>query len=151
MKHNWRVLIIMAGLLLLLAWPVVSRAGGDLPPRLPPPTEQPDRTGDTQDRDDDDSPVGAYIELDIQPVPGDLWTVVQWQDVNGDWHSVEGWQGTPSPAGTVRWWVAAKDFEAGPFRWLVRHGKNGPVVVGSPPFYLPAQPNELLQIEISVD
>jgi hypothetical protein len=61
------------------------------------------------------------------------WTVVQWQDAEGDWHDVEGWQGPPTLiipdtgntlVGLKAWGVAPKDFDTGPFRWIVYADRN---------------------------
>jgi hypothetical protein len=90
--------------------------------------------------------------------------VVQWQDKAGGWHDVEGWQGTlepdgsPAPQGgtgagrdgSKRWWVAAKDFGTGPFRWIVTQGKNGRPLAASAWFNLPSVANETVRIEVEV-
>jgi hypothetical protein len=67
----------------------------------------------------------------VAPQHPGAWSVVQWQDINGDWQDVDGWRGTLDGSGQRRWWVAAKDFGSGPFRWAV-----GEAV--SAPFNLPA-------------
>ena len=36
---------------------------------------------------------GAVIALRVKPTDVKLWTVVQWQDGNDKWHTVEGWRG----------------------------------------------------------
>lgn len=145
-----RILFLILSLFLALAslvWlagvttPV--QAGATLPPReLPTPEE---------DDDDDDngpaSPVGAYISLQAGAVPAGAWSVVQWQDSNGDWQMVEGWQGPA--ASNTRWWVAAKDFGRGPFRWAILSGPGGAVLEASSPFTLPQQPNETVFTSIA--
>src|SRR5687767_12315425 len=72
-----------------LAWPpLLTQAGPTLPPREPTPS------GPDKDKDNDkDAPIGAYIELQVQPAQAGLWTVVQWQDSAGVWRNAEGWQG----------------------------------------------------------
>ncbi len=109
-KIIYRIVIgvLMLGLGLAAA-PVLAESG--LPDRNPPP---PADDGGRDDR----GPVGTYIEL-AAPEHAGAWSVVQWQDVNGNWHDVEGWRGTLDSSGYIRWWVAAKDFGTGPFRWVI--------------------------------
>lgn len=133
--------LMVAGLLALNLWPVWVQAGPSLPPRDPP--------GPQEDRDDDDDdgraePVGAYIELQTQIAPAGAWSVVQWQDSAGGWHDVEGWRGPL--ADNRRWWVAAKDFKTGPFRWAVTQGQAGSPLGVSAPFNLPSGANEVVQV-----
>jgi hypothetical protein len=97
--------------------------------------------------DKDDTPVGAYIELHVSGGAEGTWTVVQWQDKNGDWHDIEGWRGQLDANGRVKWWVAAKDFGTGPFRWQVIQGREGRSLAASGSFNLPRQANEILVIE----
>jgi hypothetical protein len=120
---------IFSVMLLAVIFPLVSgaQAGNGLPDRDPPPRGK--------NKDDDGSPVGAYIELAAPEFPG-AWGVVQWQDSTGNWRDVEGWQGMLDERGGKRWWVAAKDFGAGPFRWVV--GKTDALAAVSKPFNLPA-------------
>ena len=77
----------------------------------------------------------------------EVWTIVQWQDAQGDWHDVTGWQGTLDANNTKTWWVGEKDFGTGPFRWLVV--EENEIVGTSDPFNLPALPFETLTIMIS--
>lgn len=119
--------LVSVGLLLGSTLAVASESG-DLPIR--PPTATP-------------VPIiaGGRITLSVQatqPMHNTLWTVVQWQDANQDWHDVEGWQGTLDENGQVIWWVAAKDLETGPFRWLVYESTDKQVsLVTSESFNLP--------------
>ena len=129
---------------LLLAWgpPNCPDALVELTPRPTPPTAS--------------SPATAGLMLKITFPAGWQWThtpwqtpltVVEWQDTQGNWHEVEGWQGTPDhvipgPSATMvglkAWGVAAKDFGTGPFRWLVYndHSLAERLAVSSP-FNLP--------------
>ena len=119
---------------LVAIFTVPTRA--DLPPRpTPTPISVPKST----------APQGAHIVLQTQ---AGVWSVVQWQDVNGDWHNVDGWRGTVTD-GTVEWWVAQKDFGTGPFRWAVYQsaGDSEPVSV-SEAFTLPDAVNQRLQITL---
>jgi len=74
------------------------------------------------------------------------WAVVQWQDQQGDWHNVEGWQGSLNSAGTQRWWVDQKDFASGPFRWVVMSAKDGAIRGSSRFFDLPAGADQTLLV-----
>jgi len=131
------------GLWLLVAWlPALTHAApSDLPPRpeIPPTTAPPVPSK------------GAYIELAIQGATVEmrsLWTAVQWQDGLGEWHTVEGWQGTPEEDGTKRWWVAPKDFGTGPFRWLVYQG--GELLALSVSFHLPGSAGETVRVGVTL-
>ena len=126
-------------------WPEPVQAGPALPSREPPaPTRPPQDDGK-----DSDEPVGASIELHLHPTQAGVWTVVQWQDSANNWRDVEGWR-SRAEGSTQRWWVAAKDFGTGSFRWAVRQGPDGPQLGVSKPFHLPSSPNETAQIEISL-
>ena len=145
-------LLTIAGLVVAgLAGPLQT-ASADLPPRPTPvtPTSTPAKP---------EVPAGAWIELRVYPPPVDpsftwqeLWTVVQWQDINGGWHDVEGWRGTPDRiaegAGLKTWWVAEKDFGTGPFRWVVRHGQHGEYPTASETFTLPSAIGATLSIDV---
>jgi len=127
------MILSLTGLLVMAGAPVPSYV---LPGRdTPTPVPRDDDSGD-------DTPVGAHIELHVQGVPTGAWAVVQWQGSAGDWHDVDGWQGTLDASGGWRWWVGARDFGRGPFRWVVSQGPGGPVVAVSQPFYLPGAAGE---------
>jgi len=95
-------------------------------------------------RQDTSLPQGAHIVLQTQV---GVWSVVQWQDVNGDWHDVDGWRGTATN-GTVEWWVAQKDFGTGPFRWAVSQSPGGEISAASKVFTLPAASGEILTVTV---
>lgn len=87
----------------------------------------------------------------------DLWTVVQWQDEWGDWHDVEGWQGTldtveigkdETVVGHKTWWVGPGELGKGPFRWLVYQGKSDALLTASAPFDLPASRGGVVKVEV---
>jgi len=103
-------LTIALVLLLITGMMATAQAAEGLPDRNPPAPQ--DAGGD------DSGPIGTYIEL-VAPAHAGAWSVVQWQDSAGNWHDVEGWRGTLDNRGVRRWWVAAKDFGTGPFRWVV--------------------------------
>lgn len=99
----------------------------ELPPRPPTATPVP--------------PTGGLIVLRVEatsPVPEGLWTVVQWQDANGDWHDVEGWQGNFNEKLEVVWWVAPEDLDKGPFHWVIYETQGSEATMAiSDSFYLP--------------
>jgi len=140
-------------LLFGLAHPLLlTQAGPTLPPLDPPtPTPGPPSGGgdeDTSDDDDDPGPLHAHIELQAQSVPAGAWSVVQWQDTAGNWHDVEGWRSALPDTGFQRWAVEAKDFNTGPFRWLVRQGQMGETSGVSSSFDLPAGANETIRVVV---
>lgn len=139
-------LVFAFTLALALLAPLVppTLAGPNLPPRDTPAPAEPG--GD--DRSDPDRPLGTYLELHLNQPPAGVWTVVQWQDSAGNWHDVEGWQGVPDADGGKRWWVAAKDFGTGPFRWVVQQGPGDPLLGMSAPFHLPAGAAEIMQVTV---
>lgn len=121
--------------------PVLPTATPNSPPANPGNGKENDDNDDADDDDDSSSPAGAHIELHAQNAPAGAWSVVQWQAANGDWHTVEGWQGRLNN-GTRRWWVHPKDFDTGPFRWVVFDAPDGVMVAVSDSFRLPQYPNE---------
>ena len=109
-----------------------------LPTRPPTVTPQP--------------PAGGLIILQVEatlPVLDGLWTVVQWQDANGDWHDVEGWQGNFNEKLEVIWWVAPEDLGKGPFHWLITERQGSTIAVtNSKPFFLPAKNRSIVNVEV---
>ena len=173
-------IVIVAILLAVVLLPSVTRAAPlNLPPRPPtstpilmpprPPTPTP---ASMPPRPSIPSPVpppgptsslvdGGLIELRAQFISErlwdkvhwqDLWVVVQWQDRSGDWHNVEGWQGTfdefNDSVGKKIWWVAKADFDKGPFRWAIYQGKEGNLLVPTELFYLPCSVDEIVIVEV---
>lgn len=142
---------ILAGAGLSLLWTPSAQA--DLPPR-PTVTVRPTSTATSsptatvratpEPRPKD--PVATLI-LYIRPSPSGLWSVVQWQDTQGDWHDVEGWRGTVVNGKTV-WWVEEKDFGTGPFRWTIYAEGDGALVAITRSFYLPDQPQHELIVDV---
>jgi hypothetical protein len=157
------------GLGLALGFYALILLGGQAAPAsaLPPrhtatPTAMPTATS---------SPVEAftlrygYIELQvfvpytasIAPATP-LWATVQWGDAAGQWHDVEGWQGPlqrvdsePQPYSQVRWWVYARDYGKGPFRWAIYQAGTPASVRGaqlmvSGPFTLPLTGNDIVVV-----
>ena len=92
----------------------------------------------------------AYIELHVQSASSGVWSVVEWQDSDGNWHDVEGWRSSLPEDGIQRWVVEAKDFNTGPFRWVVRQGQSGVAAGMSHSFNLPAGANETVQVMVTL-
>lgn len=152
--NSLRVLAVALaiGLMMELIWLVMSPGGNlvyadDGFPDRTPPTRTTVVSGNERHHD---YPTGSHIELVATGFPGE-WSTVQWQDVNGDWQNVGGWSGTLDEWGTRRWWVAAKDFGTGPFRWVVGAPSSPAPVMISEPFYLPAVGAETVLVSISAE
>ena len=151
--NNVRHLLALAviGLLLIgLAQPALA----DLPPR-PTPTPVPKAPAAPSAPDN-------WIELHVRfpstwpwsTLPWDqVWTVVQWQDARGNWHTVEGWQGTLDELvkfdGVKTWWVYRSDWGKGPFRWLVYERRGGRLLAQSTAFKLPSAQDQKIKVEVS--
>ncbi len=141
----WVAVFVLISLL-LLAWPpLLTPVGADLPSRATPIPAQP--PGD----DDDDKPDGAFIVLQVPSAPAGVWTIVQWQDSGGDWHDIEGWQGTLDEGDQKMWWLAPNLFGKGPFRWLVYQSTRGEELLAtSESFYLPDTVGKKVWVEVSL-
>ena len=138
-----RAILILSVLGTLTLLPSLALAApATLPPR---PTPSPDAPPVPK------PPTGAYIRLHVTPPPGEIWTIVQWQDAFGRWHDVEGWQGTLDNSYSKLWWVAKKDFATGPFRWAIHKNRDGRLLAVSEPFHLPDTLNETVLVEISLN
>ena len=134
------VLVIVC---LIVGLPTSTLAAPLAPPVLPPrPTPRATPTAQA-------SLPGASIALRVLSAPTGLWTKVQWQDGWGDWHDVEGWQGTLDTADEKVWWVAPKDFGGGPYRWAIYASRDGPSLGASDPFYLPEADGLSVRVSIS--
>ncbi len=123
----------------LLGGSILS-AAGDLPPRPPVPTAEPPVPVVT----------GAFIRLETTPAAAGLSTGLQWRDLFGRWHDVDGWRGETEPDGSKLWWVAPRDLGSGPFRWLVIDAK-GKTLGSSAPFDLPARTGETLPVVVKLN
>ena len=129
-------LILLTGLLTLVV-PAPGAANADgLPPRETPTSGGGGGQGGGIG--------GAFIELVTPGTVAGSWAIVQWSDANGDWHDVEGWRGWAGDS--CRWWVHAKDFGRGPFRWVVTQEPGGPVVQSSAEFFLPVYAGQTVLI-----
>jgi hypothetical protein len=137
LKHLRSLVVVSfllgAGLLTLptalsLASPV------ELPPRPQPSTPAPAHHA------------AAVASIELQATaPAGTWTVVQWAG-GGQWFDVEGWRCELGPYGRVVWWVEAKDFGTGPFRWVVYDEAGGQPLDISADFNLPGSAAERLYV-----
>ncbi len=132
---GWLIFSLVVMMWLGVAAPIVLANGG-----------LPDRDRPSENHDGRGEPAGAAIELFAPDYPG-AWSVVQWQDINGNWQDVDGWRGWLDETGSRRWWVAAKDFGTGPFRWVV--GQSAAPTATSEPFHLPAVGAETLRVTLT--
>lgn len=88
------------------------------------------------------------IQLQAPGAPATAWTVVQWQDGFGAWHTVEGWRGGFDADGYKTWWFPAQHFGSGPFRWVVYTKRDGAVWGVSEPFRLPTVTGAVLGVAV---
>jgi len=136
------------GALLIALLPALAQAAPSaLPPRPTPvstPTPIPTQPAPPI------APVGGTITLYASPVRPEMWTIIQWQDAWGDWHDVEGWQGTFNEESQVIWWVAPADLDTGPFRWTICESKGGDLLAFSESFYLPASAGRSVRVEVTL-
>ncbi len=127
--------------MLLGAFTFAPQAPSGLPPR---PTVEPTAV-----------PVaGASIQLLLAnaTVGADgVWTMIQWQDADGDWHDVEGWQGTVELDGTQTWWVDGTQLGTGPFRWRIYTEQDGSPLAISDDFYLPERSRMVMTVAVEIE
>jgi hypothetical protein len=97
---------------------------------------------------------GSYIELRVPTDNINLWTVVQWQDAQGNWHDVETWRGIldeiNNHKGDKLWWVYPRDYGKGPFRWAIFDRPDGQLLAVSRSFNLPAAANQHEIVEVTL-
>lgn len=83
-----------------------------------------------------------------------LWTMVEWQDGDGAWQLVEGWQGpfdeVDAAGGHKTWSIPPTLFGRGPFRWRVDTAQNGLTLATSQSFTLPNRVGVRLTIEMTL-
>ena len=92
-------------------------------------------------------PVQETLLLYAGPGYDGAWAVVQWQGSDGVWHDVEGWQAHVR-GGQVRWRVAEKDFDTGPFRWVVYDKEGGRLRAMSASFTLPTSDSQTVTVTV---
>lgn len=126
--------------LLIGTWLLPTPAYADLPPRPAAPAKE---------KEEPVRPQVAPLILSTNPNASGLWSVVQWQDSQGGWQDVASWRGAVVNGRTI-WWVEAKDFGKGPFRWVITQGEGGAVVATSASFHLPSQAQQPLTIDLAL-
>lgn len=152
---------LLLGMLFAISFFAVSvNQGSAAPSGLPTrPTDSPTATPTVTPTAPTATPVpvkpivyGAYIQLQLSGSynPAHLWTIVQWQDTNGGWHNVDGWQGTLDDGSSKTWWVAPEDFGTGPFRWVAYATKGGQLLASSSSFDLPDQTKEIVLVTLQI-
>ena len=145
MKRNllWSVIIVSVMLIGAAIVPMSVAAG---PMALPPrPTPVPTATSVPQVN----PAPGSAIRLQADTVSINFWTVVEWQDATGNWHPVEGWQGTLESDHTKTWWVAERDRGKGPFRWVIYTRHGGQRWGNSQAFHLPTANHQIIQVSVA--
>lgn len=88
----------------------------------------------------------------------DVWTMIQWQDNEGEWIDVNGWQGNfdeikQGEAGwvaTKEWWAAKEITGTGPYRWLVYDHPGGNLLATSEPFHLSDRPGGVVEVPVEL-
>jgi hypothetical protein len=94
---------------------------------------------------------GAWIELRVHPLRGNMWTQVQWQDPLGNWYDVDGWKGTfTEKEQSVLWYVGEELMGEGPFRWQVFEHREGALLATSQPFDLPSDRGHKLEVSMTL-
>lgn len=151
MKNITRLLgLFLLAVLFLVSLPAFAYNMTDGSVRSPrptlPPTMTPIATAVSQQQ-----PTVASIVLIAD---GDLYTtavyetVVEWQDEDGNWRVVEGWQSPFNEYKQVTWAVAANNFGKGPFRWIIYQNKVA--LNTSSNFYLPRSNDEVVTLHVDV-
>jgi len=128
--------------------PTPTRSRTPTPTRIPTrtPTRLPTPTATRWDV--------AFIRLAVMSPQGKPWNdqavqaqaVVEWQDFNGAWHRVDNWV-KPARA-QVTWEVWRRDYDTGPFRWVVYH--RGKPIGASRSFYLPHTDGEIVDVVVTL-
>lgn len=150
-------LLLCLGLALALSLPAGHVQAGPQPalqstgrPTLTPPPRLTATAAPTSTSTPAPRPKGGAIWLHCEGrEPGDppLQAVVQWLDGLGNWHDVEGWKGQVDGTDVV-WYVDQKDFDTGPFRWIVSRGENDVDI--SLPFMLPGISGQVVRVAVQV-
>ena len=138
-----RVALLSIGLVGLLMAALMAMPDPETAQALPPRPTQPAINAPTHI-------MGGFITLTTVGATNETWTAIQWQDANGDWHLVDGWQGTPNSDNEVHWYVGPENLGSGPFRWQVYDVPNGEILATSDSFDLPTQAGETEAIIVTV-
>jgi len=143
-----RILALLAGLSAVLL--SAGFINSDLPPRptpvptaVPPVVTIPAANGEK---------IQLHIENEVDEIPADLWTAVEWQDPNtGNWYVVDGWRGTLDTPTTQTWWVGSELFGDGPFRWQLYASEGGNLLATSVSFDLPARTGLMVVVNVALE
>ena len=146
MKNITRLLsLFLLALLFLISLPVFAYNMADTGTRSPRPTLTPTSPAATPVTPAGQTAVATIMLIADGDVEGVetavLQTAVEWQDHQGNWHLVEGWQAPFDEYNQVIWAVAADAYGKGPFRWVILD--DGTMIDNSPDFYLPLSAHEI--------
>ena len=152
MSKTIQIMLLLAGsitILLLAGFTNADILDGDafkLPPRPEPesPVEIiPALNGEK---------IQLHLGNDVEDIPADLWTVIEWQDPNtGDWYETDGWHGTLNTSTTQEWWVGSDMFGDGPFRWRLYADEGGALLATSELFTLPLTNDLMVIVNVTLD
>ncbi len=135
-----KISLIAAGLCMALL--LAGFTAASLPPRPEPVEVVPAPNGER---------IQLHLENEVDDIPTDLWTVIEWQDTtSGDWYVVEGWQGSLDTSTTQSWWVGEDMFGDGPFRWRLYENINGRLLATSESFDLPAHAGLMVVVNVTL-
>lgn len=139
-------MLFLAFLITLFAYPTQA-ASPSMPPRpsTPTPTLVPPPT-----RSVFTSVSGAFIHIQVVNGNRQTFTMLQWQDGEGNWHDVDGWRGTLEDGVWKRWWLPSYLFGKGPFRWLVYEHSGGELLAVSRSFDLPTLPGQVVSVLVTL-
>jgi hypothetical protein len=150
-----RLILLPFGLLLLVVFLAAFHPAGtvDVPPR---PTitatatsaATPTLAATPSSTRAADTATTIYLHRD--PAVAGLWTAVQWQDAQGEWHDVPGWQAPFNEYGVVAWAVAESEWGGGPMRWLVYNAAGEEALIATSSFTLPQKKGEQVHLAIQV-
>lgn len=138
------IVIILCGVM----WPMlVQAAPPSLPPRpTPTPTPMPASAGSSN--------IMLRVHSNGAYDLTSLWTLVEWQHIDGTWRSVDGWKGTfdtvENVVGHKIWSVPFSLFGKGPFRWQVYDVQSGMPLATSEAFDLPAKADLTLTVDVTL-
>jgi len=139
-----------------------------LPPRgTPPATAVPTETPVPAAKNETHSVDGARLQLHVKYGDNwvwnslawqDLWTEVEWTD-GQNWFVVSGWRGNLDGieqtdegdwVSQKEWWVASKDLDTGPFRWVIYQREGGDRLATSDPFSLPTHKGDTTVVDQTI-
>jgi len=149
MSKILRVMILFAGLSMVLVLAGFTNSDDDgypLPPRptAVPPVQTVSSLGGEK--------IQLHLENDVDDIPSDLWTMIEWQDPNhGDWYAVDGWRGMLDTPTTQEWWVGSDMFGEGPFRWQLYESKGGELLATSESFMLPTSEDLMVIVNVTLE